>query len=157
MSAITCPACSGAGQVKNVVTGGNISCPLCNGTGQVSSNGLGDQYFDYVFNPPQLTADEQGVSALVNITNDADFECVYLKVNSTGLFSVQLFDQFRNKLMSSAPVNGENFAGSAQLPVVLPKPWKLLRTSVVQAVFNDRSGADNTIQLALGGYKLQAT
>jgi hypothetical protein len=154
MASITCPACSGAGQVKNVVTGNSLTCPLCNGQGSISSSGLGDLVFDYIFNPAQLTANQQGVQAIVNIANDYDFLCTEIKYNSTGLFSVQLQDNLRNTVLSSAAINGENFGGTAQLPRVLFRPWKLLRTSSIVATFNDRSGANNTIQLALGGYKL---
>lgn len=154
MAKVTCPACSGAGAVGNIVTGGKLQCPVCAGNGVVSTSGLGDLYFEYLFNPPQLTANQQGVAAIVNIQNDADFEVHYIKSNSTGLYSVQLTDQFRNTTLSSAAINGENFTGTGQLPVVLRKPWKLLKTSVVVATFNDRSGALNTIQLTLGGYKL---
>jgi hypothetical protein len=154
MGATTCPACTGAGKVQNLVTGKPVTCPLCNGTGQVSTTGIGDLVFDYVLAPAQLTADQAGVLAVVNISNDYDFEVTEIKASSTGLFSVTLTDQFRNTTISSANVNGENFAGTAQLPRVLFKPWKLLRTSTVQGSFTDRSGASNTIQLALGGYKI---
>jgi hypothetical protein len=154
MAQTTCPACTGAGKLTNTVTGKPVNCPLCNGQGTISSTGMGDLVFDYVFSPPQLTANEQGITATVNISNDYDFEVTEIKASSTGLFSVQLQDQFRNTIISSAPINGENFSGTAQLPRVLFKPWKLLRTSTVLATFNDRSGADNTIQLSLGGYKI---
>lgn len=154
MSAIVCPTCAGAGSLNNKITAQSVTCPTCGGTGNVSSSGLGDLVFDYIFNPPQLTALEQGVQAIVNIANDFDFLVTEIKYNSTGIFSVQLQDQLRNTNLSSAAINGENFGGTAQLPRVLFRPWKLLRTSVVIATFNDRSNADNTIQLALGGYKL---
>lgn len=154
MAQTTCPACTGAGQLQNTVTQRPVNCPLCNGQGTISSTGLGDLVFDYVFSPPQLTGDELGVVATVNISNDYDFEATEIKASSTGLFSVQLQDQFRNTILSTAAINGELFAGTAQLPRVLFKPWKLLRTSTVLATFNDRSGSDNTIQLSLGGYKI---
>jgi hypothetical protein len=51
-------------------------------------------------------------------------------------------------------INGELVAGTAQLPFILPKPYLLRRTSSLLGSFNDRSGAGNTIQFALGGYKL---
>ena len=154
MAKVTCPACSGAGAVGNLVSGGKVQCPVCGGNGTVSTSGLGDLTFDYIFNPPQLTANQLGVPSIVNIADDYDFLVTEVKVNSTGLFSVTITDQLRNTNLSSAPVNGENYAGTAQLPRVLFSPWKLLRTATVVASFNDRSGANNTIQLALGGYKL---
>jgi hypothetical protein len=36
----------------------------------------------------------------------------------------------------------------------MPKPYPIYRTSTIKAKFNDRSGAPNTIQLCLVGYKI---
>ena len=102
MATTTCPACTGAGKLQNTVTGKQVTCPLCNGSGTISSTGMGDLVFDYVFSPPQLTADQAGVAALVNISNDYDFEVTEIKASSTGLFSVQLTDQFRNTVIHRA-------------------------------------------------------
>jgi hypothetical protein len=150
----TCPACGGRGAIANAQTGNPATCPLCQGTTKVSL-GLTDQLFWYVLNPAQLTANQLGVISTVTIDNDADFEWRWIIGSSTGLFSVELKDLFAGgaPLMPS-PINGENFQGTAQLPFVLPKPYPLYRTSSIQGKFNDRSGAPNTIQTCLVGYKL---
>lgn len=113
-----------------------------------------DLLFWYPLNPPALLANQQGVIATVTIDNDADFEWRWIIANSTGLFSVTLFDRKANAPLMPSAINGENVAGTAQLPFLLPRPYKLDRTATITGTFNDRSAAPNTIQFALVGYKL---
>jgi hypothetical protein len=150
----TCPACGGQAMVANPRTGQPLKCPVCQGTAQISSE-LTDQLFWYLFSPPQLTANQLGVLNTITIDNDADFRIRWLIVSSTGLFSVEIKDLYAGGApWMPTPVNGENFAGTAQLPFVLPKPYPVYKGSSLQAKFNDRSGAPNTIQLCLVGYKI---
>jgi len=154
MALQTCPTCSGAGAVQNIKTGQGQQCPACGGTGQVSG-GFDDQDFWYPINPTQLTALQLGVNATVTIDNDADFLCDRFIASSTGIFSVTLTDKFRSRPFSpNTAINGENFAGTAQLPLWLPNPFVIRKNAVVLGVFNDRSGANNTIQFCLVGRKL---
>src|SRR5713226_4864582 len=153
MSTTQCPTCGGKCAVVNAKTGSPEVCPTCSGSGQISV-GLDDLIFWYPINPPQLTANQQGVNGNVQIDNDSDFEWRWIVANSTGLFSVSLTDRFTARPLMPSAINGENIAGTAQLPFVLPKPYLLRRTSSMQASFNDRSAAPNTIQFALVGYKL---
>jgi hypothetical protein len=149
-----CPACGGRAIVANLATGNPVKCPVCQGMGQITGD-LTDQLFHYVFNPPQLTALQQGVIATVTIDNDADFRIRWIVASATGLFSVEVKDLYAGGApWMPTPINGENFAGTAQLPFVLPKPYPVYRGSSLQAKFNDRSGAGNTIQLDLIGYKI---
>ena len=149
-----CPACGGRAMVANLATGNPVKCPVCQGMGQITGD-LTDQLFHYVFNPPQLTANQLGVIATLTIDNDADFRIRWIVANATGLFSVEVKDLYAGGApWMPTPINGENFAGTAQLPFVLPKPYPVYRGSSLQAKFNDRSGAPNTIQLDLIGYKI---
>jgi hypothetical protein len=149
-----CPACGGRAMVANLATGNPMKCPVCQGMGQITGN-LTDQLFHYVFNPPQLTALQLGVISTVTIDNDADFIIRWIVASSTGLYSVEIKDLYAGgSPWMPTPINGENFAGTAQLPFVLPKPYPVYRGSSLQARFNDRSGAGNTIQLDLIGYKI---
>jgi hypothetical protein len=153
MALQTCPTCSGAGAVQNVKTGQGQQCPACQGAGTVSG-GYDDQDFFYPILPPALTANQLGVLASVTIDNDADFLCDRFIASSTGLFSVELLDKFRSRPFQTAPINGENIAGTAQLPLWLPNPFLIRKNAVIQGKFNDRSGAGNTIQFLLVGRKL---
>jgi hypothetical protein len=131
-------------------------------TGQASSGQMPNRYptgwqdllFWYPINPVALTALQQGVISTITIDNDAEFEWRWIIGNSTGLFSLTLQDRYTSRPIMASAINGENVMGTAQLPFILPKPYILHRTSTISAIFNDRSGAGNTIQLCLVGYKL---
>ena len=153
MATTKCPACGGKGAVSNAKTGSAEVCPTCSGSGDISV-GLDDLVFWYPINPPQLTASQVGQAASVQIDNDSDFEWRWIVASSTGLYSVTLLDRYTARPLMPSAINGELIAGTAQLPFTLPKPYLLRRTSSIQASFNDRSGAPNTIQFALVGYKL---
>lgn len=113
-----------------------------------------DLLYFYPLNPPQLAANAVGILATVTVDNDADFLWDRLIANSTGVFSVTLTDRFTARPLMPSAINGENLAGTAQLPFWLPVPYKIRRNSTIQASFNDRSGALNTIQFVLVGRKL---
>jgi hypothetical protein len=153
MATQTCPTCGGKGAVQNAKTGSPEVCPTCSGSGQISV-GFDDLIFWYPINPPQLAANAQAVQGSVQIDNDSDFEWRFIMASSTGLYSVTLTDRFTARPLMPSAINGELVAGTAQLPFILPKPYLLRRTSSLLGSFNDRSAALNTIQFALGGYKL---
>lgn len=153
MATSQCPTCKGNGAVANSKTGSAEVCPTCSGSGQISV-GLDDLPFWYPINPPQLAANAVGVAGSVQVDNDSDFEWRWIAASSTGLFSITITDRFTARPLMPSAINGELIAGTAQLPFTLPKPYLIRRTSSIAALFNDRSGAPNTIQFALIGYKL---
>jgi hypothetical protein len=121
--------------------------------------GLQDLPFWYPINVSIPT----GASAVgsVTIDNDADFEWRWIVASSidnaaAGLFSVILLDRFTSRPLMPSAINGENIAGTAQLPFTLPKPYKIRRTSTIQGTFTDRtaSGQPNVVQFCLVGYKI---
>ena len=150
---ITCPTCKG-----NRILGrppGAQACPICNGTGVIQKQPIRVP-FDLVFPNVVLTALQQNVPGQQQFDQDADFEWIETVSSQTGIYSVQLFDSSTGRQLSTInlSVNSENFAGTAQLPHVLVEPYIFPRSSVVRAIFNDRSNAGNTVQLVLRGYKL---
>lgn len=110
--------------------------------------------FDLVLPNAVLTANQTGLPVNVQIPQDADFEAIWIVANSTGLYSVQLQDPSTGRFLSNSAVNGENFAGTAQLPFPLIEPYVWARSALVNAIFNDRSGSGNTVQLVIRGYRL---
>jgi hypothetical protein len=162
MAPQTCPTCRGIGAVSNAKTGSPELCPNCQGD-TVVSLGTADLPFFYQFLPNPnavslvLTANQANVGAAVIVDNDSDFLWDRIIASSTGTFSVFLVDRFTARPMmpsQAVPINGENIAGTAQLPFWLPKPYLIRRTSSIAAFFTDRSGAGNTIQFLLAGYKV---
>ena len=128
-------------------------CPMCGGTGVQESQPIRVP-FDFVLPNAVLTGSQAGLAVTQQFDQDADFEAIFIEASSTGLFSVQIFDSSTGRPLSTIAVNGENFAGTAQLPRVYVEPYVWARSSTFRAVFNDRSGAGNTVQLVLSGYKL---
>lgn len=149
---VRCPACNGRGVLNNGRGQAQV-CPLCNGDG-VKQLAPFRVPFDYVLPNAVLTANQVGVVVTQVVDQDADFEWIWIASSQTGIYSVTLRDPSTGRDMSTAPVNGENYSGTAQLPFPLVEPYVWARTSVIKATFNDRSGAGNTVQLVLRGYKL---
>jgi hypothetical protein len=154
-SSVACPSCTPGGRPGVVMNskGQAQVCPNCGGTG-AKSPAVIRVPFDYAFPSAVLTANQQGFQNPLVFDYDADFEQVWWTASSTGLYSVQITDRSANRQLSNAPVNGENFAGTAQVPFPLVEPYVWARSSAALGVFNDRSGAGNTVQLVMRGYKL---
>lgn len=149
-----CPSCRGGGTLRTQ-RGDNQVCPNCSGDGVIQLQPIRVP-FDLVLPNAILTANQQGVPVSQQVDQDADFEWVFTVANSTGLFSVAINDPSTGRTLNTtgAFVNGENFAGTAQLPFPLVEPYVWARSSIVKATFNDRSGGGNTVQLVLRGFKL---
>jgi hypothetical protein len=160
MAAQTCPTCGGRGAVANAQTGSPELCPNCNGQGSIAV-GTDDLPFWYPFLPIGQTslvvAGSSTANAVVTIDNDSDFMWDRIVGTSTGLFAVWLRDRFTARPLmpqQNVPIQSPNIMGTGQLPFWLSKPYLLRRTSTVEGVFTDLSGASNTIQFCLMGYKV---
>jgi hypothetical protein len=151
--ATVCPGCRGQGMVMNYATKQQQVCPVCNGEGVKSPQPFRVP-FDLVLPNAVLTASQLNVVITQQLDADADFEAIWIVSSQTGIFSVTLNDPSTGRNLSNAAVNSENYSGTAQLPFPLVEPYVFARATTLKAVFNDRSGGGNTIQLVLRGYKL---
>lgn len=110
--------------------------------------------FDYVVNAV-VPLNSTGFPVSLQIQQDADFEIVFIVGSRTSpLADVQMSDGATGRSFSNAPVNVDNFFGTAQLPFPLVEPYIIARSTSVNFSFRDTSGAQNTIQVVLRGYKL---
>jgi len=151
-----CPSCNKPGGVAGVLKdsrGQWQQCPNCGGTGTKSA-GVIRVPFDYAFPTAVLTALQQGLPVVLNFDYDADFEHIFTVASSTGLYDVLVQDRSTNRTLANAPINGENYAGTAALPFPLVEPYVWARVGSALATFDDRSDADNSVQLVFRGYKL---
>ena len=156
----TCPSCGGRGVIATPNGKQWQGCPNCGGEG-MKQNVIRVPWslqFNVVLTPGQLN-----VPVIVNQDTDADAEWIYTTATSiltngtAGLFSVTPLDLATGRQLSQAPVNGELYSGTGQLPFVLPEPYIISRGSAFKHTFNERSaigGQNNTVQLAIHGYKL---
>ncbi len=151
--AMVCPACNGTRMIPNPAMGGRMQvCPLCEGRGNVLEQPIRVPY-DY---PVGGVVGALGVlTPTLQIQQDADFEWVWTVATRTAAgLTVQVEDAATGRRLMSAPINIDNFAGTAQLPFPLVEPYIVARTSNLNWTFTDTSGAPNTVQLVLRGYKL---
>ncbi len=110
--------------------------------------------FDYVVNAV-VPLNSTGFPVSLQIQQDADFEIVFLVGTRTSpLADVAMSDGATGRSFSNNPVNVDNFFGTAQLPFPLVEPYIVARSTSLNFTFRDTSGAQNTIQLVLRGYKL---
>lgn len=116
--------------------------------------------FDYVINAiVAANAGQAGGPAaniqVLQIQQDADFEWIFTVGTSTSPSGdINMQDGATGRALMSAPVNFANFFGTAQLPFPLVEPYIIARSTAVNFTFRDASGAQNTVQLVLRGYKL---
>ncbi len=110
--------------------------------------------FDYVINAV-VPANSTGFPVSLQIQQDADFEWVFtVGTRTSPLADVDIKDGATGRSLNSAPVNVDNFMGTAQLPFPLVEPYIIARSTAINFTFRDTSAAQNTIQLVLRGYKL---
>jgi hypothetical protein len=116
--------------------------------------------FDYVINAVVPANSGQpggpgGLNVSLQIQQDADFEWVFtVGTRTSPLADVDIKDGATGRSLNSAPVNVDNFFGTAQLPFPLVEPYIIARSTAINFVFRESSGVQNTIQLVLRGYKL---
>lgn len=113
------------------------------------------QFFNYVLNrivPANAAADQNPLTILP----DADFEWWFSLLSRTSnLLALSIQEAGSGRLFMNLPVNVDNFAGTAlanaSFPLVVP--YILPRTRTYSFTFTETSGAPNTVQFVLSGFK----
>jgi len=156
-----CPGCQGQRLVPNVMTRQMQGCPLCYGSGTVDAD-FNYQPFSYAVQVV-LTGNATGAGK-IQIDTDADFKWLMTSHAKTGNATVQVTEPSKasRQWMSLSTVTGvvttgirlDNWAGTAQLPAYLYIPYILKKQASLLFSFTDLSGAGNTVEVALIGYKL---
>lgn len=109
--------------------------------------------FEYVVNAVVPLNGNLPVS--LQIQQDADFEWVFRVATRTDpRVTIDVSDGATGRKYTSAPVNIDNYAGTAALPFPLVEPFIIARATSINFAFQDSSGAQNTVQFVLSGYKL---
>ncbi|PSH05139.1 MAG: hypothetical protein CXZ00_03000 [Acidobacteria bacterium] len=81
-----------------------------------------------------------------------NFEADFLVSQSTGKFKAQI--KIGDRYLSNIPIHSDNHFGTAQAPLPLLAPLKLVKNAVVQVSITDLSGAQNDIRLGFIGREL---
>jgi hypothetical protein len=113
------------------------------------------KFFHYIANNTHAGNDTK--TSTIQIDSDADFQLLMLIGSRTSaLATIEITEGGSGGLSwQSAPVNIDNFLGTAQLPFpagLIPQLMPKKRVYIIKTV--DTSGAANNIQIDFWGYKL---
>ncbi|MDE2233833.1 MAG: hypothetical protein KGJ90_07070, partial [Patescibacteria group bacterium] len=119
----------------------------------------------YLYPVQALSLAAAGVATVnLQFQNDAPFYCLqivgeaYTTATPPALVSnpsvlVNIIDSGSNFPLFASPVNMEQMSGTAQLPYVLPMPYRFNRNSTAVFQITNNYNATLSIYLVLGGYK----
>lgn len=112
-----------------------------------------DEYYTYQTSQINLIANGTATTTIAT-TREADFYLAKLVRVSTGTFSFMVRDSSNDRQWSNVQLHSDIGAGTAQLPLILPKPRFVARSSTLTIDITDLSGAANTVRLGFIGYKV---
>lgn len=112
-----------------------------------------DEYFIYATSAISLTSNGTATST-ITVTREADFYLTKVVRVATGSFTFMIRDSSNDRQWSNVQVHSDIGAGTAQLPLLLPKPRFVARASTITIDLTDISGSSNTVRLGLIGYKV---
>jgi len=112
-----------------------------------------DEYFIYATSPITLASGGTAVTT-ISITREADFYLTKLVRVATAPFAFLIRDSSNDRQWSNIAVHSDIGAGTAQLPLILPKPRFIARASTITIELTDLSLASNEVRLGLIGYKV---
>jgi hypothetical protein len=157
-----CTACQGQGWVKFHQNGNAQLCPFCEGAGQIQPTPARIPVW-YVLGPVTINANAT-LNQSIEIDTTADFEWIWnVSSQTSSSLNIGMLDGSTGRqIIQPQPNISSNigvlpiglFAGTAQLPFPLVEPYIIARGSNVQFLLTDTSGSNNTLTLALVGYKL---
>lgn len=100
-----------------------------------------------------LTANQARNGVGVFVDGDGDFRLEAISGSSTGAYSLRLKTP-REKTFPDSQARNSNLVGTAAFPFPLPGPMVYPAGAQIRFDLTDLSGASNTIQIVLIGYKL---
>lgn len=112
-----------------------------------------DEYFIYATQAITLSSGATATTT-ISITREADFYLTKIVRVATSSFAFLIRDSSNDRQWSNIAVHSDIGAGTAQLPLILPKPRYIARASTVTLELTDLSLASNEVRLGLIGYKV---
>ncbi len=112
-----------------------------------------DEYFIYATQPIMLAAGGTATTT-ISITREADFYLTKLVRVATAPFALLMRDSSNDRQWANIAVHSDIGAGTAQLPLILPKPRFIARASTITIELTDLSLAANEVRLGMIGYKV---
>jgi len=113
-----------------------------------------DEFFTYATSATELAI--SGIqTTTVSITREADFYLTKIVYDASDVgFTFLIRDSSNDRQWSNVALPQALGAGTATLPLILPKPRFIARASTITIELTNTSASLNTIQLGLIGYKV---
>lgn len=112
-----------------------------------------DEYFIYATQPIMLASGGTATTT-ISVTREADFYLTKIVRVATAPFAFLIRDSSNDRQWSNIAVHSDIGSGTAQLPLILPKPRFIARASTITIELTDLSLAANEVRLGLIGYKV---
>lgn len=112
-----------------------------------------DEFFTYTTSPVQLAPLGTAVMT-ITLTREADFYITKIVRENTGPFAFLVRDSSNDRQWSNIPLHSNLGAGTAEMPLILPKPRFVARASTLTIEVTDISMMANEVRLAFIGYKV---
>lgn len=100
-----------------------------------------------------LAAGGRGLAS-IKVSADASFICTYLTNGSTGEYLVFMRTDSSDRILMNDPVHSATAVGTAERPMILPKPLLLAPNTTITFELQDLSGAQNEIYFTMVGFKV---
>jgi hypothetical protein len=88
------------------------------------------------------------------VTQDGHFDWTYIVGTSTGAYSLEFFDQGRQRRLQNRPVHSQTVVGTSARPFRMPIPYRLNvgdAERVIRCTIRNLTGTTNTVRLAIYG------
>lgn len=112
-----------------------------------------DEYFIYATQPIMLASGGTATTT-ISVTREADFYLTKIVRVATAPFAFLIRDSSNDRQWSNIAIHSDIGSGTAQLPLILPKPRFIARASTITIELTDLSLAANEVRLGLIGYKV---
>ena len=92
--------------------------------------------------------------ASIKVSADAAFNSVYMTGTSSGAYTIFMRTDSSDRQLMDDPIHSATAVGTAERPLILPKPLLLAPNTTLSFTIVDLSAATNTIYFTLWGFKV---
>lgn len=96
----------------------------------------------------------QTSQASIKITADSAFIAKYITGVSTGAYLITPRIDASDRVLVNTPIHSAAYVGTAERPMILPKPLLLPGNTTISFDVTDLSGADNSVYFSFIGFKI---
>jgi len=92
--------------------------------------------------------------ASIKVSADASFITTYLTNSSTGEYLISMRTDSSDRILMNDPVHSATAIGTAERPMILPKPLLLAPNTTITFTLQDLSAAVNELYFTMIGFKV---